>query len=181
MFLWVHGICITVWSPLPKRASFASWTPNALGRLLPLLQWQGGWRNQEFTLRKCESILVNGDFSVAHAWYYLVSRWAPKRARERARVSQTDSEWAKMCESEPKREPEWVRESKLWCIREDINGEKNVFFRALPESHKGRGQLKKKNVFFGALPELPNPPLAPIWATWSFFFWKSKFKIWKSV
>ena len=76
MFLWVHGICIVVWSPLPKRASFAGWTPNALGRLLPLLWWQGGWKNQEFTLRNCESFQVNANLSVANACYYLVSRWA---------------------------------------------------------------------------------------------------------
>ena len=40
---------------------------------------------------------------------------------------------------------------------------------------KGRPQLKK-NVFFRALSESPKL-LTPIWATWSFFFRKSKFKI----
>ena len=36
-----------------------------------------------------------------------VNRWAPERTRERARVIQTDSERARMCESEPEGEPDW--------------------------------------------------------------------------
>ena len=47
-------------------------------------------------------------------------------------------------------------------------------------AHKGRHQWEK-NVFFRALPESPKPPpLTPIRATWSSFFRTSKLKMWKS-
>ena len=49
-------------------------------------------------------------------------RWAPERARGRTRVSQTESEWARMCESEPERARVSQREHELYrlqsCIRE---------------------------------------------------------------
>ena len=48
--------------------------------------------------------------------------------------------------------------SSILDIREGVNGKKKVFFRALPELPKP-------------------PPMTPIWATWSSFFRRSKFKI----
>ena len=70
--------------------------------------------------------------------------------------------------------------------KHNLKAEKQLKNNILPSSEGGdqlgKTSMKKKNIFFRALPELPNPPPPdPNSGNLVLFFWKSKFKIWKSV
>ena len=57
--------------------------------------------------------LYISSFSLYFLPLYLFSKLKIMFANVTKRESQNESEWARMCENEPERDPEWVRESKL--------------------------------------------------------------------